>query len=312
MKREREPELDNPMFSKEVNPFARVYVKVLRLIGITLCLSMVAAAVGVYVVNAVRGTTTQAQFATCCVALVLLVAVLLCVKLVGAWKRWFYRRDIALDPATMALPERGTVTLEGALHKMSWPLGALMWFLFLGCLLCTLLLMLVFPTGQRAAILRGAAAIAALTIVGTLLLYLFWKKRSFLKRLVNCSAEYFPEEVNEGYAASVEASLRRGVLSYESELILTDDYILAAAGTVAFGTRYRPVAVPRAKVTEFVFYHLRLLGGRYTRTFGILSCRVDGEVLVNLVVGRPQKAQKVLRILTYYQIPWTEEPFTYL
>lgn len=93
------------------------------------------------------------------------------------------------------------------------------------------------------------ATVSALMAAGYLLLYLFWKKRAFVKRMVKLSAYYFPGEVNEGFADSLEASLQRGMLAYESELIVTRDYILGTAGTVEFGTHYRPVAVPREKVT---------------------------------------------------------------
>ena len=126
--------------------------------------------------------------------------------------------------------------------------------------------------------------------------------------MLKYSTKYFPQYVQEGYAAAVEASLQRGVLSYEKEFILTEDFILGAA---EWDTSYEPVAVPRAGVKEYVFFFHRMVGGRYSRTFGVLSCRVNGKSIVDLVIGPQYRAEKVLQILDYYQIPWTEGEFIY-
>ena len=107
----------------------------------------------------------------------------------------------------------------------------------------------------------------------------------------------------------VDDSLNSGVLSYERELILTKDYILGSAET---DLRYLVVAVPRTEVTEFVYYFRRTVSGKHFRMIGFLSCRANGEKLVDLVVGPLDRAKKILQILDYYQIPWTEEDMTYV
>ena len=122
------------------------------------------------------------------------------------------------------------------------------------------------------------------------------------------TTKYLPQCVHAGYADAVDASLQRGVLSYERELILTHDYLL---GTVKSDTQFFPVAIPRARVTEYVFYYRCLVRGRYSRTYGVLSCRANGQSLADRVLGQVPKTRKILGILDHYQIPWTEGELIY-
>lgn len=310
MKWETEPDKDEQQRLKKREQFNIAEHRVRRWFTTVASLGLVAFIVGFYVVNAVRGTATRQQLILCCAAVLSAVVVALAVWLIRNWENRVFRRDITLDPARMLLPARGTVTLSGALHKMTIPVGAIVWVVIWGCLIFSMLFMLG-DAAHRAATVQNLAVMAVLMAGGYPLLYLLWRKKSFVQKMVQHSTQFFPAEVHEGYADSVEASLQRGVLAYERELILTDDYLLGALGTGEWDTRYEPIAVPRASVSEYVFYYKRMVTGRYSRTVGILTCRTSGGTPINLILGQVPKAQKVLRILDYYQIPWTESSTIY-
>lgn len=310
MKRETEQDKDEQRRLKKRDQSNIASHKVLCWLTTVGGLGLVAFMIGIYVVNVVRGTATRQQLIYCCAAVSGVVVVALAVWLIRNWENRVFRRDIALDPATMALPARGTVTLNGALHKMTMPVGAIVWVVIWGGLLFSMLFMLG-DAAHRAATVRNLAVMAVLMAGGYPLLYLLWRKKSFVQKMIQHSAQFFPTEVHDGYADSVAASLQRGVLAYERELILTDDYLLGALGTGEWDTRYEPIAVPRARVSEYVFYYKRMVTGRISRTVGILACKTSDGTPINIFLGQVPKTQKVLRILDYYQIPRTEKEIIY-
>lgn len=262
-----------------------------------------------YGVLAMQGNDNTKQFVSAFILLLLLGAIPLCYKLFDLVFRCFFKKDTTYDPKTAVLPVTGTVTLENALHKMSSQVGVIVWDSIWGCVLFSMLFLLISGTGDMVRIIFGWMGLAAFTAVGHIVLYFIWKKRSLTKKMLRNMAEYWPISNTSDYAKAVEESLKRSILSYEKELIVTDEYIL---GNAQWDTGFHPVALPREQIDELVFHYRRMVNGQTSRTVGILSCRAAGKKTVNLVLGLEPKVNKVLRILNYYNIPWREEKMTYM
>lgn len=262
-----------------------------------------------YGVRQLRGDGDSEQLAICCGMLLVLAAIPVCNKLVNRFFKRLEQRGSAFDPRAMALPAQRTVTLEDALHRMSTPVGVIVWDVIWGCMAVSLLFMLALGMGDRLRILLVCVCVAAALAVGHAVFRLLWKKKPFTQKMLRNAAKALALPHPEAYAKAVEESLKRGVLAYEKELILTDEYIL---GSVEWDTYYTPVAIPRAQVTAFTFFYRRMVvGGRNSRTMGILRCTGDGKNLADFVLGPQPKAERIMKILGYYQFSWREEEITY-
>lgn len=262
-----------------------------------------------YGVLAIQGNDNTKQFVSAFILLLLLGAIPPCYKLFDLVFCYFFKKDTTYDPGTAVLPVTGTVTLEDALHKMSSRVGVIVWDSLWGCVLFSMLFLLISGTGDTVRIIFSWMGLAAFTAVGHIGLHFIWKKSTLTKKMLRNMAEYWPISNTSDYAKAVEESLKRSILSYEKELIVTDEYIL---GNAQWDTSFHPVAIPREQIDELVFYYRRLVNGQTSRTVGILSCRAVGRNPVNLVLGLEPKVNKVLRILNYYKIPWREEKMTYM
>lgn len=262
-----------------------------------------------YGVLAIQGNGNTKQFVSAYILLLILGAIPLCFKLFDFVFRHFFKKDTDYDPETAVLPMSGTVTLEAALHKMSSQVGVIVWDTLWGCVLFSMLFLLISGTGDLVRIIFGWMGLAAFTVVGHIVLYFIWKKSSLTRKMLRSTAEYRSVNNTSDYANAVEESLKHSILSYEKELILTDEYIL---GNAQWDTGFHPVAIPREQIDELVIHYRRLVNGQTSRTVGILSCRTAGKKPVNLVLGLEPKVNKVLRILNYYKIPWREEKMTYM
>lgn len=304
---------DNQEFLRKLDSLDRVGSRILYRIVIALyVLFTCGILVGTvyYGVRASQGNGDPEQLAVCGAMLLVLAAIPLCGKLVNQFFKYLGQKNNAFDPHTMALPEQGTVTLEGALHRMSTQTGAIVWDTILGCIAFSLLFTLALGIGNRPLVLLVCGCLMILILVGHTVFHLYWKKRSYTKKLLRNTAGAIALEHPEAYAKAVEESLKRGVLSYEKELILTDEYIL---GNAEWDIYFTPVAIPRSQITEFVFFYRRMVvGGRASRTLGILRCNANGKKLADLVLGQQQKAERIKRILRHYQLSWREEDITYV
>lgn len=304
---------DNQEFLWKLDHFDRAGSRILHWIVIALYVLFtcgILAGTVYYGVREYQGNGDPEQLTVCCAMLLVLAAIPLCGKLVNHFFKYLGQRNEAFDPRTMKLPEQGTVTLEGALHRMSTQTGAIVWDVILGCIAFSLLFTLALGIGDRPLILLVCGCLMILIAVGHTVFYLHWKKRSFTKKLLRNTAGAIALEHPEAYAEAVEESLKRGVLSYEKELILTDEYIL---GNAEWDIYFTPVAIPRAQITEFVFFYRRMVvGGRASRTLGILRCSANGKKLADLVLGQRPEAERLKKILSYYQFSWREEEFTYV
>ena len=96
------------------------------------------------------------------------IAIPLLIKLKRFLNVWIYRKDIALEPSTMVLPERGTVTLKAALHKMTTQIGVYIWDMLLGLLFFSVLLTQIVSEGEMdfTQTLCGLVGIVAVALMG--------------------------------------------------------------------------------------------------------------------------------------------------
>lgn len=262
-----------------------------------------------YGVYEIQGKGHTEQFAIYFTFLLVLAAIPACSKLIDLFIKQFFKKDDAYDPHKAELPAPGTVTLEDALHRMSTQTGVIVWDVLWGCVLFSLFCLLALDMGDWLRIMLICVCVAAIMAVGHLFFRLLWKKRSFIKRMLRNTAKCMPIACPSDYVKGVEESLKRNVLSYEKEFIMTDEYILGCAEQ---DTSFIPVALPREQIDEFVFFYRRTVNGRYSRTVGILSCRAGKKKLADLVLGQGPKVNKVLRILKYYDISWRKEETTYI
>lgn len=261
-----------------------------------------------YGVLTMQGNDNTKQFVSCYVTLLLLGAIPLCGKLMDFVFKRYFKKDTEYDPGTAVLPAPGTVTLEAALHRMSNKTGVMVWDIFLGCVLFSMIFLMFTGVKDPVRLMFSTMGLAAFTVAGHFVLHFIWKKRSITKKLLRRTAEYRTIGNTSDYAKKVEESLKHSILAYEKEFILTEEYIL---GSAERDTSFNPVAIPRDEIDELVFHYRRVVNGRYSRTVGILSCRAVGKKPVDLILGLDPTVNKVLRILNYYKIPWREEKMTY-
>lgn len=262
-----------------------------------------------YGVRGFRGNGDTKQFVICGTILLILAAFFVCNQLIDLFFKNISQKNSAIDLRTMELPAQGSVTLEDALHKMSAQTAVIVWDTLLGCVVFSLLCMLAFGLGDTPRILLLCIGITACIAAGHVFFHFLWKRKSFTKKMLNNTAKAIGLKQPEAYAAAVEQSLKKGVLAYEKGLILTEEYIL---GCAEWDTYYTPVAIPREQVEELIFFYRRMVGGKNSRTVGILRCNADGKKLVDLVLGPSLKAERIKRILDFYQIPWREEELAYI
>lgn len=261
-----------------------------------------------YGVLTMQGNDNTKQFVSYYMRLLALGAIPLCLRLIYFLRERFFKKDTEYDPGTAVLPAPGTVTLEAALHRMSTQVGVVVWDVFWGIVLFSMLFVTLSGEGDPVRLMFSSMGLAAFTVAGHFVLHFIWKKRSMTKKLLRRTAEYRTIGNTSDYAKEVGESLKRSILAYEKEFILTEEYIL---GSAERDTSFNPVAIPREEIDELVFHYRRVVNGRYSRTVGILSCRAVGKKPVDLILGLDPTVNKVLRILNYYKIPWREEKMTY-
>lgn len=303
---------DNQEFLKKLDKFDQTGKRITSRIVIilyavfTLC---ILAAVVYYAVGEFQGNGNAEQLTICCVVLLVLAAIPVLNKMVDLLLEKLNQKNNSFDPAALVLPAQGTISLEDALHRMSTQTGVIAWDSIWGCILFSLLFMLVFVNGNLPRILFFCVCITVILAVGHGIFYFVWKKRSFKEKMVRNTSKYMTLACPSEFAGVVEKSLKRTVLCYEKELILTDEFIL---GSAQWDTRFIPVAVPREQIGELVFYYQRVVNGRYSRYIGTLSCRTGGNKPVELILGTPAKTERILKILDYNHIPWRKEKITYV
>lgn len=235
--------------------------------------------------------------------------VILCVKLFIYGVGKLHQKEYSFDPSAMELPERGSITLETALHHMAINMGLIMWDSTFGILLSILLIMMLALGGNIPLILLTCFIMALLLVGGHFLLSWRWKKRSFLKKLARNTEKYWRVGDARDFAAALEESLMKGVLYYAHEMTLTADYII---GLTESDTSFVPVAIPRAEILSIAFYRRRPVMNRYRKyDMGVLKCMLRNGNHVEYLVGQGPRMQRVTKVLNYYRISWKEEELIY-
>lgn len=297
-----EKENKEQKFLKKLDTFNQVTNSILWRIFIVIyvivMLFLLAGAV-YYGMRGNQSSTDEKQFIICSVTFMGMCALLGCGKLFDKLMNKFYERDNTLDPATMKLPQAGTVKLEDALHIMSTQTAVIVWDTICGCIIFSLLFCVLFVGGNWTRVLLICVYMTVFLVAGHILFHWLWKKRSFKKKLLRNTAQYLSIENLPDYEKKVEESLNRAVLCYEKEFVMTEDYIL---GNAQRDTSFIPVAIPANQITEFIFFYKKMVTSRYVRTCGILRCVLRNGKSVDLILDMQPKAEKILRILNYRHI----------
>lgn len=234
---------------------------------------------------------------------------LACVKLMNAAAGWFRKQDYNFDPLKMKLPEHGTVDLEQALHRMSYKTAVIIWDTVFITLLVILLMLMLISHGNVPRILLIAFGLFLFLAAGHAGFNKRWEKHSFAGKMVQNTEKYMPIEHSQGYAKRVEESLKRGILYYAKEMILTSDFII---GIVETDISFHPVAIPRSEITEIIFYQKRpVMNSCRKCDMGILKCRLNGGHMVELLIGQDSRMIRVVKVLNYYGIEWKEGSVIY-
>lgn len=257
-----------------------------------------------------RGIDMGNRFGSSLAGFCLFSGMIICVKLFLYWVGRLHQKEYAFDPSTMELPERGTITLETALHHMAIKMGLIIWDSVFGILLGTLLLLMLFLGGNIPLILLICLILALLLAGGHVFFSWRWKKKSFLDKLIRNTEKYIKVGDARDFAVSLEDSLMRGVLYYAQEMTLTADYII---GLTEADTCFIPVAIPRAEIRSIVFYRRRPVMNRYRKyDTGVLKCSLSNGTRVEFLIGQGPRMQRVLKVLSYYRISWIEEEVVYV
>lgn len=262
-----------------------------------------------YKILGIRGIDTGKQSVVYFQTFLMAAVALACVKLMNAAAGWFRKQDYNFDPLRMELPEPGTVDLEQALHRMSYKTAVIIWDTVFITLLVILLMLMLTLHGNVPRILLMAFGLFLFLAAGHAGFNKHWKKHSFSGEMVQNTEKYIPIEHSQGYAERVEESLKRGILYYAREMILTSDFII---GIVETDISFRPVAIPRSEITEIIFYQKRPVMNRCRKCdMGILKCRLNGGHSVELLIGQDSRMIRVVKVLNYYGIEWKEGSVIY-
>lgn len=220
-----------------------------------------------------------------------------------------YQKDYEFEPSRMELPAAGTVTLENALHKMAINTGVIGWDTIFGVLLLSLFSMMLTLGGNVPLILLICLILAVLLAVGHVFFTWRWKQRRFTDRIIGNTKSFIPMSSPQEYAGKVEESLLGGVLYYAREMVLTKDFII---GIIKTDVQFYPVAIPRTKIEQLIFYCRRPVMNHYRRNdMGILKCILKNGSTVELLIGQAARMERVLKVLDYYGIRWKEEETVY-
>lgn len=233
-----------------------------------------------------------------------------CMKLLEYLMDKLQQRDADFDPFTMRLPDLGTVTLETALHMMSFKTGVIVWDTLFITFLAILLSMMLFVGGNVPLILFICLLLAAFLAAGHLFISWRWKKRSFAPKMLRNTEKYISVKNPREYLQSVEESLLHKLLYYGKEMILTDRFIIGITET---DVQFHPVAIPRAEIVEITFFSKRPVMNRYRKyDTGILECRMKSGKAVELLIGQGTRMIRVLKVLNHYRIWWKKKDTLYV
>lgn len=255
-----------------------------------------------------RGMDSGKQFLASLEAFFGLAAALICVKLFFIILDKYHQSDYNFDPQSMVLPGKGTVTLEGALHRMAVKTGVIIWDTIFAVLLFMLLFLMFSLGGNIPLILLICLILAVFLAAGHMFFSWHWKKSRFADRMLKNTSKYIPVADPEKYASAIDESLSKGVLYYGKEMIMTEDYMI---GITESDLGFVPVAVPRSGIMNITFYCVHPANYRRKYVTGVLDCRMDSGKSVKFLIGQGPRMERALKILNYYGIQWKREENVY-
>lgn len=262
-----------------------------------------------YGICKLKGMEEGNYFFTALLCGILLILMIVVYKLLNKGFNKFIAKEQHFDPANMQLPAAGTVTLETAMHKMAPKNGVIIWDTLWGLLLGFFLLAgICFPNAKTDSILILCAVLAMFLFMGHFLLYRYWKKKAFTDSLVKNTQKYVKILNVSVYTAAVENGLKKRILYYTKNLILTENLII---GLTENDIGFAPVALPRKIISQISFYEKQVVSTRYSYTQGVLKCHILNGKQVSFLIGRGVQINKVLEMLNYYNIPFQKEETIY-
>lgn len=262
-----------------------------------------------YGICSFKGVEGREHFSTYLVCSILLILSIAAYRFLSKGVDRLIKREQHFDPAAMELPAAGTVTLETALHKMALKKGVIIWDTIWGTLLLIFFSLAVFfPDAKTGVILTICAILAVFLLVGHFLFSLRWKNRIFTDSLLKNTQKYISIENPSQYTAAMEDGLKKNLLYYAKELVLTEDHIIGITGS---DLSFIPVALPRKDIMQLSYYEKRVVSSRYSYSLGVLKCQPMYGKPVDFLIGRGVRADRVLEALKCYGISFRKEETIY-
>lgn len=202
--------------------------------------------------------------------------------------------------------EKKITDLNSALHAMSQKNGVIIrdtiwafWvFFFAGCLI---------PKGGNKPLILGLLLISLLMLFGGHFIGTrIWRRHRYEMRILKYTSPYLEIVSKRAFLASVDASIKRGVLGFTGLWMLTDEYMIGRLSDLEF----QVVAIPREQVTYCTFFFLKRIASDNIPV-GVLQCHLRDGKCVNMEIGRGEVCNQVLRLLNEYRIPWEKKEMQY-
>ncbi len=192
--------------------------------------------------------------------------------------------------------------LNSALHAMSQKNGVVIWdtiwtfgvFFFTGCL--------IFKGGNKPLILWLLVVSFLMLFGGHYIGTRIWRRHRYEMRILKYTMPYLEIVSKRAYLASIDASIKRGVLGFTGLWMLTDEYIIGRLSDLEF----QVVGIPRELITHCTFFfNKRIVSDEIP--VGVLQCHLQDGKCVDMEIGRGEVCNQVLRLLNEYRIPWEKK-----
>lgn len=259
------------------------------------------------------GIPTNNMFSNCLTGFLffggILVLLFICNKLI-IWKN---KKELNFDVTSSKKPELRTVDIEDALHHLSknssgvivWDTLFITFFLFFLAVLIWNTIEKVFNIPSIVCTVVSFILLIAGHMIGTKL----WKKKPFKEKLLANTNSYMEIVSEERYIDDLNRDLRKKILYYSKEWILTENYFI---GKTSYDIGFVPVAIPKDFIEKIAFYKVQSVMSRYRKMpMGYLKCRLYNGKEISFYIGTGARYFRVFRVLQYYGIPFVEDETVY-
>lgn len=229
------------------------------------------------------------------------VAAVKCLDLFLTYRQKKYER---FSPEMMQkkLPPEDKRTLHEVLAFLSGKVMLLLWDI--------LYTILVMAPVMVAAFLQASVVswewifrpliVFGIFICGHALCRIYYKKRSFRKKLLVATKMYIPILDDTLFCDRLEQSLKTTMRFYSRQLVVTDEFLLGYTRDDQF---FEPAAIPREEILEAEFYLMRW-AGHVRVTKGILACKLKNGFIVEFYTTRNEGITMVQKALDYCKVPY--------